>query len=104
MEPIIEEQSVEEVNPENSDKKKRRFRIVILVVVIGLLVVACTLLTELFIRPLAEPLFIREGTATPTLIAVEPTDDQDVGQPTDAMEPTEIEPSACTETGTMSFL
>jgi LCP family protein required for cell wall assembly len=108
METMLEEQqSFDEMPPEddNSGQKNKNWRIILLVVVIGIVVVACTLLTELFIRPLAEPLFVRENTPTPTDIMV--TEDSGGGavQPTEAVEPTDSsDASACSQTGTMSFM
>ena len=111
METTPLDQEIEVHEPEKGPGKKpnKTLRIVLMVLLLGVVVVACTLLTELFIIPFAKPLIIKEGTATFTPVPAK--DEEDDLQETAEPEPTEEEiptdepvASACTETGTMSFL
>ena len=109
METTPLDQDIEVTEPEKAEDKKpnNTLRIVLLVLLLGVVVVACTLLTELFILPFAKPLIIKEGTATYTTVPAEEEDvmPADTPEPTEEEEPTD-EPlaSACSEKGTMSFL
>ena len=108
MDALVEDTQMEEVpqQVQSSKSNSKVWKIVLIVVAIGTLVVACTVLTELFIRPLAAPLFVNEETPTVTAIAsVETPAATEQVIPTDSAGATATwKPSACTETGTMSFL
>ncbi|MBN2045297.1 MAG: LCP family protein [Anaerolineales bacterium] len=82
--------------PEPKEEKKRSNRKVLLLILLFIAaLIACILVSYFFLIPLGKSLWVTEATPIP----VSPTEEQ----PTMIPEPEEI-PSACIQTGTLSFL